>query len=358
MDESDDSDVGADEMTNRRRETPTEHSPNQNRTGGRDSGSQIGEDVTDPVKSAHSGTEDLYDIATWEARSSLDRFAIRLTQALRTTRTLGLVGVAFLLFLTQAVFAGLLIFEEPLLGLLGLLSMLPALILVLYIWYGDPTRREPFELLAVTFLLSMLFASFAAVTNDALFPVFELIPIIGLPLVFFLVVGPIEETVKWLAIRVYAYKSDSFRTVVDGAVYGAVAGLGFAAIENVIYILVAYLEAAPEGTAVQEQYAIGTAVARSFVGPGHVVFSAWAGFYLGLAKFNPENRGPIVVKGILIAAFIHGVYNTTVTFVPLGLFSFIAFIIIFHGFWFGLLYRKIAAYRQLYRQTNSQRNLL
>ncbi len=311
------------------------------------------------MKETYSGRVDLYDIATWEERSRLDSLAITVTNGLRASKVITLIAVASVLFFGQILVAGVLIFEEPLLAVLAVLSVLPALALAGYFWYGDPTMREPPTLLAATFLLSMLFASFAAVINSTFIPGFEAFGIIGLAVFFFVIVGPIEEFVKWLAIRVYAYQSDTFQTVADGAVYGAVAGLGFAAIENLIYIVSVYLEMAPAGGDVQNQFATSVATQRAFVGPGHVIFSAWAGFYLGLAKFNPANRGPIVVKGLLIAAFIHALYNTMVTalpeLLPLTVGGLFGIIILYHGFWFGLLYRKISKYRALYQDIGRQR---
>lgn len=309
--------------------------------------------ASDPVKAEFDGQLDLYDIATWERRNAIDSFAISVTNGLRASRSVLLITVALALFLAQAVVAVAIIIEEPLVGVFAISSVLPALAVAGYLWYGDPTRREPFVPLAATFVLSMLFASFAAVINTTFSPVFELLGLLGLILFYFLIVGPIEEFVKWLAIRVYAYRTDAFRTVVDGAVYGAVAGLGFAAIENLIYIVIFYLEADSVAGLGATEAAATVAAQRFFVGPGHVVFSAWAGFYLGLARFNPENRVPIAVKGLLIAAFIHALYNSGVTVLPeflpvVGLFG---FIIGFHAFWFLLLYRKIRAYRELYRAT-------
>lgn len=45
-----------------------------------------------------------------------------------------------------------------------------------------------------------------------------------------------EESVKLLAVRLYAYNDARFAAVIDGAVCGAIAGLGFATIENGIHI--------------------------------------------------------------------------------------------------------------------------
>ena len=320
--------------------------------------------VTDPVKSRFAAEYDLYDVATWEVRSSLDRLAVSVAGWLRTARSRLLVSTALVLFLGQVLVAGLLVFDQPVLGILAALSVVPALFVALTLWYWDPTTREPFELVAITFLLSMLFASFAAATNSLLQPGFAVLGSAGVVLFYFLVVGPIEETVKWLAIRVRAYQNEAFRTVVDGVVYGAVAGLGFAAIENFIYVVGASTETLPSGGAGGVEYAALAAATRAFVGPGHIVFSAWAGFYLGLAKFNPDNWAPIVVKGLLIAAFIHGLYNSMVGILPLGAFgavgippglAFIAIVLAYHSFWFGLLYRKVRQYQALYDEIDHPR---
>ncbi len=309
------------------------------------------DEVKDPVKETYDGEVDLYEIATWEVRSPFDAGIVALINAVGSRKRELLITLALSLFLGQVAIAGVFILEAPLLGILSFASIIPALLLVVTIWSSDPTTREPVSLLGVTFILAAMFASFAAVVNSLLIPGFELIPLLGLPLFYFLVVGPVEEFVKWLAIRVHAYRSLQFKTVVDGAVYGAVAGLGFAAIENLIYIVYFSVTLTPVETIIEQQYAIGIAITRSFVGPGHVVFSAWAGFYLGLAKFNPEHRLPIMVKGILIAAFIHALYNTIVTVIPLTTAGFIAFVAGYLLFWFGLLSVKISRYRELYNET-------
>jgi len=308
----------------------------------------------DPVQDSFTDSVDLYEIASWEVRSPLDRFAVGLTNVLQTSKRVLLLVIALILFVGQVGLAGLLVVQTPILGGLAAASAVPALILAGYFWYGDPTTREPLVGLAVTFLLGVAFASIAGVVNSVAQPFFQVYGIIGTTLFYFLIVGPIEETVKWLAVRTYAFRTDAFQTVVDGVVYGAMAGVGFAAIENLLYILMFSVESTAAGFAVQQQQAVAIATQRAFVGPGHVIFSAWAGFYLGLAKFNHGKRGPIVVKGLLIAAFIHALYNTLVTSLSLTLLTFVAFLLVYHGFWFTLLYRKLRSYRVLYQQRATQ----
>jgi RsiW-degrading membrane proteinase PrsW (M82 family) len=312
----------------------------------------------DPVEEASANTADLYGIATWEPRSWLDRIATGIYTLLTLASRVVIVGAAFVILVA---IGGLSAIGDPRTGVLTLLSAIPALGLAAYVWYTDVTS-EPLSLLVGTFFLGVLTATFAAVLNSAIQPYFEGLAFLGSVLFFFLVVGPVEETVKLLAIRLFAYGSDRFNTVLDGAVYGAMAGLGFAFIENALYIqrnvAVAELEL---GLSLIGAGGGITAV-RAVAGPGHVIYSAFAGYFLGLAKFNPENRGPIVIKGILIAAFIHGLYNSTIdigtalihvgTGVPV-LVAFLAYVVVYDGIWGYLLFRKIQAYRQAYDDMNA-----
>jgi RsiW-degrading membrane proteinase PrsW (M82 family) len=306
---------------------------------------------------------DLYDIARWEPRTWVDRLSVRVYRLLVTAARTIVVLLALGILLSQFALTGAATISNPTVGVFIFLSIVPAALLALYVWRSDVTRREPLGLLVGTFLLGILFASFAAVFNSIAQPLFGGTSVVGMVLFFYLVVGPVEETVKWLAIRLHAYRSDHFRAVVDGAVYGAAAGLGFATIENALYISQQYLQAAETagaGAALFEA-ALPTAAVRTFAGPGHVIYSAFAGYYLGLAKFNPEDAGPIVVKGLLVAAFIHATYNSAVTVLPglvalagLGIGSglaFLGFVVLYDGVFLLVLLRKIRRYRAAFEAT-------
>ncbi|QKY18906.1 PrsW family intramembrane metalloprotease [Halolamina sp. CBA1230] len=310
---------------------------------------------SDPVEESAGDGRDLYDIATWEPRTVLDRTAVKLHSALAGAARISVVLLAAVVFLAQVGGVVWLASQRATLGAVALLSAVPAFLFVAFVWRQDVVEKEPIDTLAVTFVLSVLFASFAATANTLLQGRFQSIPLIGMALFFFIVVAPVEEAVKWLAVRLHAYRQPEFDAVIDGAVYGAVAGLGFATIENTLYVVQGFLRAQEAGASQAIGAALGTATSRALAGPGHVIYSAWAGYYLGLAKFNREHRGPLVVKGLLIAALLHGAYNTTVTYVP-ALFSlpnwwYLVFVVAFDGTFFYLLYRKLARYRDNYADT-------
>jgi RsiW-degrading membrane proteinase PrsW (M82 family) len=318
----------------------------------------------DPLQALAEDT-DLYEIATWEQRSLFDKFAAGLYWLGITTMRALVIGVAFAILLVQFAFGGLgVALNNPQVIALSLLSVLPALAIAAYIWQGDVATREPAAPLVATFVLAVLFASFAAVTNSVLgaeLPEEGTIAAIYSVGFFFVVVAPVEETVKLLAVRLHAYRSDTFDTVIDGAVYGAVAGLGFATIENAVYIGQEYLQAS--GTMPPVVSAGQTAASRSFAGPGHVLYSSIAGYYLGLAKFNRRHAGPILVKGLLIAIVIHASYNSLVGFVPgviaetssltswQGVVLFIVTFDVLVGYY---LYRKLSRYRDVYHEVAQQ----
>ncbi|MFB6108236.1 MAG: PrsW family intramembrane metalloprotease [Haloplanus sp.] len=314
----------------------------------------------DPVEQKAGDSVDLYDVATWDERSSLDGLAVAIYRALVASTRLFVVLLALLILVG---IGGLSALTDPQVGMLTLLSALPALGLAAYVWHSDVTSDEPLSLLVATFLLGVLTANFAAVLNSFLQGVLSGVGIAGTVLFFYVVVGPVEETMKLLAVRLYAYGHRSFEAVIDGAVYGAMAGLGFATIENALYIT-RNLSASPVNAGIGLGLigaGGGITAVRALAGPGHVIYSAFAGYYLGLAKFNPRNRGPIVIKGLIIAALIHATYNATVgvgsALVAIGtglpqLPSFLVYVVVYDGIFGLLLLRKIRRYTQTYEQVH------
>jgi len=316
----------------------------------------------DPVEERAGNDADLYDIATWERRGPLDAVASGLYRLLVASTRLFVVGVALLILVG---IGGLSALTDPQIGALTLLSALPALALAVYVRRTDVTSGEPLSLLVATFLLGVLTANFAAVLNSVTRPAFSGLGFVGNALFFFLIVGPIEETVKLLAVRLYAYGTDHFEAVVDGAVYGAVAGLGFATIENALYITQNLDAPMASGLGLIGAGGGITAI-RALAGPGHVIYSAFAGYYLGLAKFNRQNRGPIIIKGLLIAALIHATYNTTVGLgsaaigIATGLSqlpSFLVYVLLYDGVFGFILFRKIRRYSRTYSEVHEEEEI-
>jgi RsiW-degrading membrane proteinase PrsW (M82 family) len=141
------------------------------------------------------------------------------------------------------------------------------------------------------------------------------------------------------------------------------AGLGFAFIENALYITQNLGAANMDAGLGIIGMGGGIVGIRALAGPGHVIYSAFAGYYLGLAKFNPGERGPIVIKGLIIAALIHGLYNSTVgigsgliqlaTGLP-SIAAFLVYVLIYDAIFGFFLLRKIRRYNAAYGAIQSR----
>ncbi|GAA5043311.1 PrsW family glutamic-type intramembrane protease [Haladaptatus pallidirubidus] len=140
--------------------------------------------------------------------------------------------LAVLLFLTPlflGVWAGLL--SQPVVGIFVLASVVPAFLLAMFIRHTDSFQTVPKTPLAIMFSLGLVLTIFARLVETALQPAFQLVPLVGTVLFYYLIVAAAEETSKWLAVRIYSFRTTYLNTAIDGAVFGAFAGLGFATVK-------------------------------------------------------------------------------------------------------------------------------
>ena len=266
---------------------------------------------------------DLYDLDEWEPRTLLDRLCVALSLGSHALAVFGfLVGMSVLVGVTAVSFA-----LYPVAGVFMLVSVVPSLLIVWYVWETKPYENVPLRLVTFTFLLGFVLVAVPLAVNTTVSPYF--VPVTGGSIIFFFViVAPVEETVKWLAVRLYGYRDDSFDSAADGAVLGAVAGLAFATAENALYILGGSsvgLSAMSVETWIETGVEAGTMWGDSFpemtlvragIAPLHVIWSSIAGYYLALAKLNRKHAAPIILKGLLVAVVLHASYNTAVVYLP------------------------------------------
>ena len=176
-----------------------------------------------------------------------------------------------------------------------LISLLVALFWLYHFQKLDKYEREPDRLILLTFFAGVL-ATVPSVLLEIPFQVrfqSSLPPVTSLVGYFFWV-GLVEESFKFLAVRLTAYRSREFNEVMDGMIYMISAALGFAATENVGYLL-------GLGLSVWFLRAI-----LSYL--GHVSFSAILGYYLGKAKM--EGRKSLLWLGFLLSVSLHCLYDS------------------------------------------------
>jgi RsiW-degrading membrane proteinase PrsW (M82 family) len=204
------------------------------------------------------------------------------------------------------------------------LAIAPGFFILWYVYNRDKYEREPKGLIVATFLIGAGVAVPAAFI-ELFFEWGSGVPmtgnIVGAFIGSFVIVAPVEEVAKFLAVRVKAYKSPAFNEVMDGIVYSVAGALGFATIENVIYVF---------------EYGAATGVFRAvFSVPLHALCGAVIGFYLGMNKMYQGEKKHFIAAGILIAILFHGAYDF-VLFTE----NFLAVLIVPIMVWLFLVYKK------------------
>lgn len=179
------------------------------------------------------------------------------------------------------------------------LALAPGIAICLFIFYKDVYNREPKLNLIVSFILGCV-AIFPAIWFEQAFSYTVDGTITGVAIFSYAVVGFSEEASKFLGLRFYSYRQKSFDEPLDGIVYSVMVSMGFATLENVMYVM-KYAEA---GQGLQ------VGIQRMFLSvPAHASFAVMMGYFVGKAKFNPANSLMIMFTGLLLAIFFHGTYD-------------------------------------------------
>jgi len=177
-------------------------------------------------------------------------------------------------------------------GLNLTLAIAPALLLLLWAYRRDSRKPEPPKLVLRAFLLGIAAIVVAVIAGLLLQPLEDMMRL-QLRLVFdaYVVAGLLEESAKLAVVLFFVARHEEFDEVTDGLVYTMAASLGFAAVENILYL------GDPASVLLVRGF---TAV------PLHASAGALLGFYVGLSRI--EQRGS-VLPGLLFAVLLHGTYD-------------------------------------------------
>ena len=178
-----------------------------------------------------------------------------------------------------------------------LFAIAPIFIIILYIYYKDKYEKEPKRLLLYNFLFGAIIS--IIVTTILYYIIGSIVEfnrnsVIQQFIYAFFVVGLSEEFSKYIIVRYYAQPNKEFDEPFDGIVYAVMVSMGFAATENIFYVL--------EG-------GYQTAFLRAFTAvPAHATFGVLMGYFMGKAKFS-KNKAILNLTGLALAAGFHGAYD-------------------------------------------------
>lgn len=186
-----------------------------------------------------------------------------------------------------------------------LAAVIPAALLMRYVYKHDRIEREPPWLLGSLVLLGVAAALVSIVLELLGQSILDSLVSTDNPkyilLLAFLVVAAVEEGTKFFFLYRRTWRDANFNYRFDAIVYAVFVSLGFAAFENVKYVF---------------NYGLSVALPRALLAiPGHMGFAVFMGFFYGRAKlcFTFGDRSGCrfdLILGYLAAVFLHGVYDT------------------------------------------------
>ena len=192
----------------------------------------------------------------------------------------------------------------PLFSIYIVAAVLPAVILLRYVYRHDTVEKEPAGLLLFLLLLGVLSALCAGMverlTQRILNWFVEPESLIHTILFAFLVVAVAEEAAKFFFLKRWTWNHPAFNYRFDGIVYAVFVSLGFAAYENIQYVL---------------HYGLSVALPRALLAvPGHMSFAVFMGLFYGRAKLcagygDVQGEKLNLTLGYVIAVFFHGFYD-------------------------------------------------
>lgn len=187
-------------------------------------------------------------------------------------------------------------------------ALLPALVLLRYVYKKDKIEKEPKGLIAKLFIfggLTIISACIIEIAGEAILAqFFEEDSTAFLIVSNFLIVAGAEEGGKYFILKTKTWNSPAFDYSYDAVVYSVAVSLGFAAFENVLYVL---------------SGGLSVALLRALLSiPGHAVFAVYMGYYYGLAKKASVNgrvssEEANLSMAFISAAFLHGFYDFCLT---------------------------------------------
>lgn len=203
--------------------------------------------------------------------------------------------------------------------LLVVLALAPIAAIVWYVYAKDKHEKEPTKLLFYCFALGIVSIIPALLGSELGISLgLDESPNMFMTFLFaFFVVALAEEGAKFLFLRFYIFPKKEFNEPYDGIIYAVMIGMGFAAFENLLYV-------------VQGGWEIG--LLRMFTAvPAHAVFGGMMGYFVGLAKMMPNraDRTLQLAKGLGIAVTLHGLYDFFLFQQNFEILGFMSFILLF-----------------------------
>lgn len=193
------------------------------------------------------------------------------------------------------------------LSILLFLAVLPIIVILIYVNSRDK-NKEPLALLIRLFIggilscgMVLMISGLISSINPALSPTNNNKTLIEMIIYAFVSVALVEELCKWIIVYLFGYNNREFDEMYDGLVYAVFVSLGFAFIENILYVLVSN--------------SINTAIIRALCAiPSHACDAIFMGYHMSIAreyklKKNKKQERKQLLLSIIMPTILHGIYD-------------------------------------------------
>ncbi len=191
--------------------------------------------------------------------------------------------------------------------MLVFLAALPVIIILLLV-YSKDKNKEPLSLLIKLFLSGFVSCGLTLLITELLSLWFPFMQgdisnksLIQLALYAFLGVALVEEFSKWIMTHLVGYQNREFDELYDGMIYAIFVSLGFAFLENIIYVT--------------KTSSLNVALLRAVSAvPSHACDAIFMGYYLSVAKHfgikkEKDKERKYILLSIFFPALLHGIYD-------------------------------------------------
>jgi RsiW-degrading membrane proteinase PrsW (M82 family) len=220
------------------------------------------------------------------------------------------------------------------------------LLWLLFFYSRDRYEREPTRAVLIFFVMgSVLAVPLAILVGIVILPLVGGLGVsdadlFGLFIIMFLLAGLPEEAIKGGLSAFRARRERDVDEPADPLIYFTSLGLGFGALETVLYITGSFFEFLPvSGDAAFEAAFLTTAPIRALtVTMGHGLWTGITGYFWARRRFGIGGAGGLLI-GILVAAVLHAAYNALVS---TDLFLGVAALLVTAGIYAGMLRSALA----------------
>lgn len=177
-----------------------------------------------------------------------------------------------------------------------ILATAPVIIILFYVYIRDKYEKEPFGLLLKTLLAGALTVIPVIIVNswlDGYKVYFTGLQQVGY--IAFIVAALVEEFFKFAALYFIIWRNKEFNEKFDGIVYAVFVSLGFALVENIMYVT---------------NYGENTGYVRAITAvPAHALFAVAMGYYFAFAKFSTKRNMYYLAMALFMPIMLHGIYD-------------------------------------------------